>query len=469
MLKTLLINPPAPSPVDFFKEKGRLQPLGLAYLASYLRIHNQEVEIYDAEFDRDIEAVLRKIKDTGPDIVGLSAYTANFLDVVKIAKKIKKLANPPIVVIGGAHITALPSSIQKYPYFDFAVMGEGEETLLELVRKIEKKGKNFEKIRGLVFCNGNKIISTPPRPFIRNLDCLPFPARDLLPPLSSYRPSPGMYKNLPMATMITSRGCPFKCLFCCRAVFGNTYRLRSPKNVVDEMEILVKSFGAREIKIYDDLFTLKEQRILEICKEILKRRLKISWSCSARADLITPRMLVALKKAGCWEIAYGIESGNQEVLNTIKKGLTLETIKKAVRLTQKLGIQVRGFFILGLPQDTEENMQQTIDFAKNLDLSVANFYITMPFPGTELLARYLEFGKVNKKDLKLYLSQKTTSPPFVPHGLTGPKIVKYFRKAYREFYLRPSYFIGKLLKIRSFSQFKGYSQALSSIAREFLR
>jgi len=234
------------------------------------------------------------------------------------------------------------------------------------------------------------------------------------------------------------------------------------------MELLIKDFGVKEIRVCDDLFSTDEKRVIEVCNEITKRKLKLSWGCSARADLITKKMLLALKKAGCWEVIYGIESGSQEILNTIKKGLTLKTIKKAIKLTRESGLEARGFFMFGLPGDTEKTMQQTIDLAKNLKLDLANFYITIPFPGTELWQKGDKFGKINKKGLMHYTNQ-TTAPPFIPHGLTGEKIIKYHQKAHQEFFLRPSFFISRLLKIKTLAQLKAAPMALFSISRRFLK
>lgn len=466
--KTLLVNPYTPSKIDFFKGSGRTQPLSLAFLAAYLKVYKFPVEILDADvLGFPPSKVAQIVKETEPYLVGLSAVTANFPQAVKIAQRVKKLKNPPLIVVGGPHITAVPSDIQKYPYFDFAALGEGEETLLELLKTAEEGKENFSKVKGLAFCQGKNLIITPTRPYIENLDVLPMPAYDLLPPLATYHPSPGMYRHLPIAFILTSRGCPHRCTFCCRAVFGNVWRARSAKKVVDEMELLVKKFGAKELRFCDDNFTRSEQRVLDICRELIKRKIKLSWGCAARADFVTPRMLAAIKKAGCWQVGFGIESGNPEVLKKTQKGLTLETIRKAVRMTRESGMEARGFFILGLPGDTEKTMQQTIDFAKELQLDVANFYMTVPFPGTEIAQKSGDFGKIDQKNLKNYLNQTTTSPPFVPHGLTKSKILKYYKKANREFYLRPTYLISKLFKIRAWPLLRAYPEALLSIARRF--
>lgn len=467
--KILFINHPTNLKIDLFSWGARILPLNLAYLASYLRLHLFPVEILDADFLRyPVDQVVGYINKNKPDIVGLTSVTGNFHEAVRLARAIKKLKQPPLIIIGGVHITALPGEMRKYPFFDFAVIGEGEETLLELVKKIEKGQTDFEKVLGLAFLKKTRLVLTPPRPYIKNLDKLPMPAFDLLPPISKYHPSPGMYRKLPMTMVITSRGCPGQCIFCYRAVFGNVYRARSPKNVVDEVETLVKKYGVREIRFCDDLFTFNEDRVMAICQELRRRKLKISWSCNGRANFITKRMLKAMKTAGCWQVAYGIESGNQEILNRTKKGLTLETIRNAVHITRQAGLETRGFFILGLPGENEQTLQQTIDFAKELHLSDALFSILIPYPGTEIAQKASKFGKVNR-DFRNYHHQTTQNPPFIPHALSAKQILDYYRKAQREFFLRPSYLAAKLLDIKALPQLWSYPTAFFSIIRQYLK
>lgn len=467
MFKTLLVAHKNPSGIDLFADGGRCEPLPLTYLAAYLRSRQKEVEILDANLlGLSHDQVAAYINKHRFDLIGLSATTPDFYEIVKLAKKIKKIKNPPYIVIGGAHISAIPKDIQKYLYFDFAVIGEGEETLLELVTSLENKNNKFNDILGLVFKKGKKLIVNQIRPYIKNLDILPFPARDLLPPLSKYHPTPGMYKKLSMAFMITSRGCPFQCLFCSHSVFGHHYRFRSPKNVVDEMEILVRDFNVAEIRICDDLFNFNEERVLAICREIVRRKIKVSWGCSVRANLVSRKQLIAFKKAGCWEINFGVESADPKILETIKKGVTTEDVRRAVKLAKEVGLETRGFFILGLPGDTPKTIQATINLAKNLKLPMAQFYMAVPYPGTELAKRAREFGSVNTESFENYLSQTTKKPPFIPFGLTAKQLNSYLNKAYREYYLRPSFLLNRLLKIRSWTQIKASAQGLVSISRQ---
>ncbi|MDP3954871.1 MAG: radical SAM protein [bacterium] len=464
-MKILLIKPPNPKSIDLFDSEGLSPPLGLAYLASTLQKFNHQVQILDADVEGlDTHGVIQKIKKINPDIVGLTAVTPNFCEAVKIARLARKLKKPPVIILGGPHVSAVPKAV-KIGCFNFAVLGEGEETLTELIEGIKAGKTNLENIKGLAFLKKQKLIITPPRPYLKNLDSLPFPAWDLLPPATNYHPTPGMYQNSPMMTVMTSRGCPFKCTFCDRSVFGNTYRARSPKNVVDEIEILLQR-GIREIKIYDDTFNLDPKRVIGICQEIKRRQLKFTWSCLCRVNFIEKEMLSFMKKAGCWQISLGIESGNNEVLKAVCKSETTEMIEKAVNLIHEAGIETRGFFILGLPCETEKSLEETIDFAKSLKLEMANFYHLIPFPGTEIYKKARKFGHFKKGgSTKEYLPHSNSALPFVPYGLTNAKMRQYFKKAYHDFYFRPSYLTKRILGIRSFSQVRKYAKAMWAILK----
>jgi len=445
-IRILLIKPPS-SDIATIN-----QSLGLAYPAAVLEKEGLPVKIIDAPVLGYRQGkIIKETKRFKPTIIGLTCLTQEFPATLKLASNLKKHFRQCLIIIGGPHVTVTPRKTMKHQCFDLAVLGEGEKTLIKLIKNLEK-GKSLKKIKGIAFKKGRKIIITSPQPFIKNLNSLPFPARHLLPPLAKYRPTPGSYKNLPVGTIITSRGCPYQCTFCARNVFGNQIRFRSPKNVVDEMEVLVKKYGACEIRVWDDTFNLNPKRVIQICQEILKRNLKFSWTCQARVNFTNLRMLRLMKKAGCWQISYGIESGNQAILNKIKKGITLKMAQEAIAKTKQAGIEVKAFFMLGLPGDTEETMQETIDFAKKLDPDIATFSITIPFPGTEIYERAIKTGELRKVSFENYIPYETKRLPFLPKGLTAKKIIEYQGKAYREFYFRPKIFLRELAKIRNLTQ-----------------
>lgn len=452
MLKTLLIKPP----VSLYPSKKGLnlelitQSLGLAYIAAVLEQNKYPVAIIDAPAQGFYQKEIFKfIKNYQPDVIGFTSITQEFPTAVRLAKKIRKIFPRLKIFIGGPHASAVPREVLKTNVFDFVIIGEGEITILKLIKELKKPSPNFTKIKGIGFKKGKKISLAPSRARIKNIDKIPFPARHLMPPLKAYKPTSGAYKNLPIGTIITSRGCPFKCTFCDRNIFGNITRLRSPKNTVDEMEILVKKYKAKEIRVWDDTFNIKPERVIQICKLILKRKLSFTWTCLCRVNFINKKMLSFMKKAGCWQISYGIESGNQEILNRIQKAATLSMTRKAVSQTKKAGIEVKGFFIIGLPDDTPKTIQQTINFAKSLPLDIAAFSILIPFPGTKIYKDALKTGELKKISYKNYIPCEARKLAFIPKGLSERQIIDFQKKAYKQFYFRPKIILKEIFKINS--------------------
>ena len=451
LMKIFLIYPPSDSELDiksFNRVYDRSQPLGLAYIARVLEQAGYDVRIIDAKAERlSIDKILKRVSEFNPNIVGLSSSTPDFCITTSLAKKIKSLGNYTIF-IGGPHVSALPEETIKEECFDYGIIGEGEHTAVELAGAISS-GASKERlsgIKGIIFNNGSKIIRTSPRPYIENLDTIPFPARHLLPDASRYNYK--FYKHLPTVTIITTRGCPYQCIFCDRAVFGNRLRMRSIDNIMGEIEILVNQYGIRGIDIVDDLFTVSQERVEEFCSQLISRKLKVAWSCMGRVDCMTPEILKIMKKSGCWQIAYGIESGNQDILDSIKKEITLEEAEKTVRWTRKANLEAIGLFIIGLPGDNGASMQDTLKFAKKLPLNKAVFFIIQPFPGSELYKTALARGEISK-DVeyrhyhKYFYSRKLA---YTADGLSSDMLVKYRKKCYRDFYLRPVYLFNQLFK-----------------------
>ena len=455
MARVLLIFPPYSLEEEYsgLAEVGNLQlPLGIGYLGAVLEKAGFEVKIFDAPpLGWGIKRLVSETKKFTPDFVGISSATVDFHKTVRLAEALKKSQNVTII-IGGPHMTALPEEAMKLSCFDVGVIGEGEETIVKLIQALIKKS-NLRKVAGIAFREGKKIIKTTPRSYIKNLDSLPFPARHLMPPLSAYHPTPATYKKFPVATMMTSRGCPYHCTFCFRGVFGNQLRFRSPENVIAEMEMLIFEFGAAEIRIFDDTFNADPERVKAICRLMIKRNLKFPWTCLARVNRVDPQMLSLMKKAGCWQISYGIESGNDEVLAKIKKGITKKMAKKTVKMTYQAGIQPLGFFILGLPGETEETMKETIEFAKSLPLNAANFSIATPYPGTELWASAKKRGFLDNIAYEKLVVNLPDKPYYLPEGLKAETVQEYERKAYREFYRNPKFILRQLVEIDSLPEF----------------
>ncbi|MGB9022701.1 MAG: radical SAM protein, partial [Candidatus Bathyarchaeia archaeon] len=361
------------------------------------------------------------------------------------------------------HVTALPEETLQNSCFDIGVVGEGELTMVELVDKLQS-GQSLDNVRGIVYRERGRVRRNPARPYIVDLDSVPFPARHLLSPLDVYRPTPSAHRCLPQATMITSRGCPYNCTFCDRSVFGSAYRTRSARNVVDEMEMLVEKHGAKEIRFWDDTFNIDARRVIQICEEIRARGIDMPWTCLGRVNHMNVEVLRAMAESGCWQVDYGIESGNQRLLDGIAKGITLDMIRTVAKMTGRAGIKMRGFFMLGLPGETEETMRQTIEFAKTLDLSAAVFHITTPFPGTKLYETVLESGELDPKtSWDNYSIFSSEASPYIPKGLSRETIKQYQTEAYRSFYIRLSFILRQVLGIRSLSDIRRYMTGLSVV------
>lgn len=374
-LKTLLVFP-ATRCLEYV---GGGPPLGICYLAAMLEKEGLPVKLLDCAIASEHE-VVNGIK--WADVVGISAPTVLASRALLLAKYAKERAK--IVIVGGPHATLQPEFFLKSGYVDFVVRGEGEYTLLELLRAIDQLN-GLMHTKGISYVKNGKVIHNPERPLIKNLDEIPFPARHLLPLQRYFR-----YQKLfmggpsPRLRMITSRGCPFSCIFCAKEIFGRFYRSRSPCNVVDEMDLLFDRYGVKYIDFVDDIFTINKQRTLELCNEIIRRGLheKISWSCETRVDLVDYQLLVNMRKAGCKEIFFGVESGSQRILNTLNKGFSVEQIRGAIKAAKRAGLIVNCFLIIGTPSETI----QDIELTKNLIFTTKPDYIGVsiftPLPGT---------------------------------------------------------------------------------------
>lgn len=374
-MRTLLINPPYP-----FQEFPII-PVGLLYLAGILEQRGYEVDVLDllvSKYSKD--KVKHKLEEYQPDIVGSTCVTMNYPGASEILKYCK-LVNPDIIaVIGGPHVTFAPvETLNESPWIDIVVRGEGDYTLMDIV-----SGKKPENIQGIAYRSNGEIKLTPPRPLIEDLDSLPTPARHLF-PVSRY---------LALAShgsIIAGRGCPFNCIFCVGSKMGGRRaRFRNPKLVVDEIEQCL-DLGFKEINLEDDLFTLNHKHLHAFCDEIINRGLKFNWSIFARVDTVNPEVLQKLRKAGCNWLSYGVESGNQEILDTVKKRITLDMVRKSVKMAKDAGIDVLISFILGLPGETKETMAQTLDFARELGTHYG-FHVLAPFPGTEVRENADKYG-----------------------------------------------------------------------------
>jgi len=360
----------------------------LAYLAAALEQAGVAVKILDYvvyAFRKDkLQSI---VKDFRPQIAGATAVTMTFDHAKQVLKDIKAIDPDILTVIGGPHVSfCAPQTLETFPELDVIVLGEGEETLVDLVRTVAEK-QNLDTVAGIAYRMGSEIKTTVKRKFIENLDRLPLPARHLL--------ALGRYRTLGMPiSMTTSRGCPYKCIFCVgRKMVGAKVRYHSARRVVAELEYLA-NLNFRQINIADDLFTADHERCLAVCDEMLKKRLQINWTSFARVDTVSEALLVKMKAAGCTAVSFGIESANPAILKTVKKGITLQQVRQAVRMCRRAEIIPHASFILGLPGETPATIKESIDFAAQLQQEglSSGLHILAPFPGTEVREKSKELG-----------------------------------------------------------------------------
>ncbi|MEM2345497.1 MAG: radical SAM protein, partial [Archaeoglobaceae archaeon] len=382
------------------------------------------------------DELVKKIKNS--IIVGITSTTPTFVSALNYAKKIKEVFPDVFVILGGVHISFEPEKAVSNDFVDAVCIGEGEETIVEVAERVEA-GKTLEGVKGIYYKEEGKLRKNEPRNFIENLDSLPFPAFDLM-PLEKYSVLGQKIKHFPM---ITSRGCPFACRYCSSSLFmGHRFRARSAKNVVDEIEWLMDEFKAKHIAFSDDTFTLNKKRVVEICEEIKRRKLEITWSCSSRIDTVTDELLKLMKSVGCVAIYYGIESASKRILEYYRKRISIERAKEVVRTTRKIGISTICSFIIGAPIETREEMKKTLEFAIKLDPDYAQFTILTPYPGTEI------YEEAKRKNLLLSENYEdyTAAKPVIKTQVSPKELAAILKSCYLKFYLRPRFILRELWK-----------------------
>ncbi|TAL27406.1 MAG: radical SAM protein [Nitrospirae bacterium] len=441
-MKVLFIQPP---PRQIVREDIVVPPLGIAYLAAVVEAKGHKVSIIDAFAEGlDMRSLEEKIKAISPDLIGITGMTPVIDNAFKVARAARKYAKH--IIMGGPHVSVAGNKIFKQcSDIDYAIQGEGETSLPLLIDGLESGKKDIGNVPGLI----TKEIINPPAQFIADLDNLPFPARHLL-PNERYRYILSQGK---VTTMFTSRGCPYHCIFCDKAVFGSKWRSRSASNVLDEMEFVNREFKINSIIIYDDLFTVKKERVMEICRGILERGLRIEWKCEGRVNIVEEETLRWMKKAGCSMIAYGVESGNQKGLDYLNKGTKVEQIKKAFELTRKAGIKPMAYFVLGIPVETYEDELRTIEFAKEIRPAYAQFSVLSPTPGTKLYDDAVKMGWYREVDAQNPMDKDIRRPAIINENWDEGKLNGILREAHRRFYLSPWYIFERIKELRSFKEF----------------
>lgn len=430
-LKTLLITAPVQT-IPIYNQLGPLDlndatpPLGLLYLAAILEKANYPVKVVDV-FDYSLNKIEELVKREKPDIIGITCLTETRVQVLKVAEFIKKINQEIIIVLGGPHANYFPAQLlQHYSQVDYVVIGEGEYSFLELVRALSER-KPLGNIEGIAFRDDRgEVIVTKERKNIQNLDELPFPSHHLT-EYDRYVPAgidPVKWKKDKgrYASVMTSRGCPYRCTYCSTTIFwGVNFRARSPKNVVDEIELLYDKYHVTHLGFFDDIFSARMERSLEICKEIVNRNIKISWGCITRVNFVKPDLIEWMKRAGCDTIFFGVESLSQKILNNIKKYAKPEQSINAFNLCKKVGIRASMGLMVGNTGENEETVSETLRVMKQVDPPSFNCSIMSIFPDTEM---YEVAKKQNFITDDYWLTDKASPIYTVENSLTK---LKYFR------------------------------------------
>ena len=439
-------------------------PMGLAYMSAVLENNKFTCSILDANVLRlDIHQTIKEIVKKRPDIVGISANIITASAANQIAKRIKEQLPSLLVIVGGPYPTSSPLECLQESQVDMVVIGEGEETMLDIAEKWRNNKKNINEVSGIAYLKKNKVYFTPKRQLISDINKLPLPAYHLLPNLNLYKTRA---RAKPVASIFTSRGCPFQCVYCSSNIFGKKYRMRSSQNVLIEIDYLVKNFKVKQIDILDDNFTLDQKRTAEILDGIILRKyhLAINLQSGVRADKVDLNLIRKMKEAGVFKIPFGVETGDKKILKRIKKNLDLKAVIKATQWAKQEGLTTYGFFMFGLPGDNAKSMQKTIDFAIKMDPDIAHFGITIPFPGTELYKETDKQGSFLIPILNgLNLGFESGKVFYLLPGMDQKQIIKFYKKAYRDFYFRPVKMIKTIMSIKSLYELKWIIQASISM------
>lgn len=421
---------------------GIFPPLGIALIASILEKDNHRVEIIDCSADGISPKEINKFINDDYDFVGISVVSQSAPAAYEIAKEIKTRYKKAIIIIGGVHASAMPEEIVSNPYVDICVRGEGEESIREVI-----SGAPLENIKGISYRKNGSIIHNPDRETIPDLDIYPLPAYHLL-PMKKYRSILGVAIEEPSIGLVVSRGCPGRCEYCFPNSLGRKVRIKKPQRILEEILLLKNTYGVKEIDFYDDTFTFYKDKIIELCDLLIKNKIKIVWSCLTRVDFVDEGILKQMKEAGCHQLMYGVESGSEEIRKKLNKNINVD-FKKVMKMTQRIGIQIRATYMIGNYAETYNDVLKTIKYAKYLDSDLAIFNVCTPFPGTELYKRLEIEGRILTKDWGKY---DFFNVVFSHPNLSAGQITSLYKRANLEFYLRPIFFMRQFRNLCSFTR-----------------
>lgn len=457
-MNVLLINPPClhllgtPEPEILQKEGGIYPPLGLLYVAAYAEdVEGCNVHVLDClaeEIDHEtFPAYLQQVK---PDVIGIQVMTFTLIDALLLAKTVRKAFPKARIVFGGPHPTIYPQETVQLPEVDIVIAGEGEYTFAELLKALQHRCTP-ENVSGVFTRNNFQRPVTWQH--INDLNELKMPARHLC-DTNKYT-SPLARKN-PITTMMSSRGCPGRCIFCDRPQMGKTFRSRSALSVFREMRYCKEELGIQEIIFYDDTFTINRQRVLDICELIITNGLNIYWDIRARIDTMTPEMISKLREAGCHRIHYGIEAGSPRIQKRLRKPIDFNNAKKIFAFSRKEGIETLGYFMIGCPDEAKEDLKKTFELLRSLPMDYANIGIFTPYPGTEIYQEALESGVYENDYWREFANNPTRDfmPRYWNQYFSDEELLQYMKQAYKHFYTRPGYLLQRIMRLRSFDELK---------------
>lgn len=453
----------------FFNLPGKEIPLSLCSLAAYLNREGWRCEILDLDFlNRTSPLIEETIREKKPGVLGISAYTTNIAWAARLAS-IAKGVDPSIVtVIGGFHASALPArTMEEFPDFDVLVTGEGERTMDEWMR-LRLEGKSWDGIRGFVWRGEEgRLVVGEPRDLIDDLDSLPFPDRSLV-PVTRYIPDPGNYFRLPTTGILYSRGCPFRCTYCSKSVFGNRIRYRSEENFLAEVRELTQRYGIRDFRLEDEGPTLNTPKMISLCRRILSEGLDITWNCFSRVDTVDEDALRIMRDAGCYHVTYGVESSLPETLRRINKQIDLDRAVETVRTTMRLGIECKVNFILGFPWEGLEEVRSVVRFARALSPDLATFNLFKPFPGSVLYEELDRSGRLRHTSWEDYFT--TSGKVLFDSPIPEEQLHRELKRAVFGFYFRPRFVVQRLRRMLRHPRREAITLAagLSVLGRELL-
>ena len=456
------------------KGEETIPGMGVLILAAVVRQKGYRVHLIDAkEQGRALDDVSMEIAALRPDYLGLSATTISITNAARIAARVKDLVPGVVTIVGGAHVSAIPErTLEAFPDIDYGVVGEGEHSLFDFLQRLEA-GEPTESVAGLAYRRDGKVVANPRAPYIDDLDQLPAPAWDLLPDFPHrFQPTIFSYPKSPVASLITSRGCPFSCSFCDRSTSGKKGRLHSIEYIVELCRHL-EGVGVRHILFVDDLFTVKRDRVVALCNAFLDNGFHFTWSCTSHPNLLDLDTMKLMKRAGCWQIAYGIESGSPRILNVVKHEVKIPRMRETLRLTRQAGIRAKGYVMLGHPTEGLDSLAETLAFLKVVELDMCQITKFTPYPGTPAYPTILKHGSFEEN----WEEMNAMNFVFVPNGLTAEILETYFDQCYRAFYSRHDVLRGLALMMMREPRFLGrlasnavvYLRNKSGAARNFFR